>query len=383
MSQLKSKRRKIVVLAGCCIIPILVICFVIYRLSPRSSNKDETSEKVKTGFNKNLPNPKIKDKSKNKLEIYMQAQEDSLLKAKNNTKEENYWDLSPADDTLEIPDNNTEDRKLKALSEQEHKIKEQLEQIDKELAASARNRPRDFETQNETRSTSKSDAEIKRLEKLLEATYATQTSSDPELEKFDQMLNKIVALQNPAPALSEVSDSTEINQVLIAPTNSEKTNELFFGLETETLSPTTLKPSIAAIVNTDQIIQEGSAVELRLKQDIYIDNTKIPSNQTVFGVCSLSGQRAIINVERIVFNNVIFPVKLKAYDLDGLLGINIQSSTAGTAVKESMGRSLQNFNPSISGQIAATGIQTIQQFVNKKVRTPKAMLKAGHQILLQ
>ena len=88
----------------------------------------------------------------------------------------------------------------------------------------------------------------------------------------------------------------------------------------------------------------------------------------------------------------IYPVKLSAYDMDGLEGVSVPGSEETDALKEigadigsSIGTSF-TFSPSAKDQIIADAARGLMQgasdYIVRKIRTVKVTFKGGHRLML-
>jgi conjugative transposon TraM protein len=168
--------------------------------------------------------------------------------------------------------------------------------------------------------------------------------------------------------------------------DDDTTNNGFYGLERDAL--TKESNAIEAIVNENQVLVSGAVIKLWVLNDIYINNSKIPSGSFVFGIVSLNGERLEIEISSIRSVNSIYPVKMEVYDMDGLPGIYIPGAISRDVAKQSADNSLQmmeltSLDPSLKAQATAAGVGTLKSLLSKKVKQVKVMVKAGYKILLK
>jgi conjugative transposon TraM protein len=113
----------------------------------------------------------------------------------------------------------------------------------------------------------------------------------------------------------------------------------------------------------------------------------IPSGNFVYGLATLNNERLQIEISSIRYGNSIYPVKLQVYDLDGLRGVYIPGAITRDVAKQSADNSMQlmelsSMDPSLKGQAAAAGINTVKSLLSKKVKMVKVSVKAGYRVLL-
>lgn len=159
----------------------------------------------------------------------------------------------------------------------------------------------------------------------------------------------------------------------------------FYGLEELETIPE--QNAITAEVQETQTLVNGSIIKLRLTTDVYINGTLIPKDQFVFGAVSLSNERLMITINNIRYQNAIFPVALKVYDLDGILGLYVPGAISRDVAKQSADRSVQaiglsDWDNSLSGQVASAGVEAAKNLVSKRMKLTKVTVKAGYKVLL-
>jgi conjugative transposon TraM protein len=145
--------------------------------------------------------------------------------------------------------------------------------------------------------------------------------------------------------------------------------------------------AITAMVHGTQTLTSGSTIKLRLLQDIYINGTLIPRNNFVFGNCNLEGDRLNIDIKTIRSERSVFPVSMKAFDMDGLAGIYVPGAISRDAAKEGADQAIQgldfySMSPSVGAQAASAGVQAVKGLFSKKVKLIKVTIKSGYSILL-
>lgn len=152
------------------------------------------------------------------------------------------------------------------------------------------------------------------------------------------------------------------------------------------------KNTIACKVDRTTTIRDNETLQLRLLESVRIDENIIPRNALLTAKSKLSGNRMMLYVTTIELGENIYPVKLTAYDMDGLEGVFIPESDEMDALKEvganvggSVGTSF-TFSSSAKDQIisdAARGLmQGTSNYLVKKIRTIKVTFKSGHRLML-
>lgn len=102
--------------------------------------------------------------------------------------------------------------------------------------------------------------------------------------------------------------------------------------------------------------------------------------------------RLQLKVTSIELDGIIIPADITIYDLDGQQGVAVPYSAERNALTEMAGNMSQQSGTSLmmtqsAGQQMAADlsrgvVQGISGYFSKKVRTPKVILKAGHQVFL-
>lgn len=369
------------------------ILIIYYFMGSFLKGKDDVMPKDSPSkLNTQLPSPAVEDKDKNKLEIYMQSYQDSVKKQTENKNPsvKRFFNPGPPDDSSYVfePSRKGKRSTQRNIVQQEKRVNEQLEKIYKELNTSAvENTP-----ERGNASTIPASTEIDRLNKLINSLHS-DTTGDSELIRLDAMLNKIIQIQNPKESNHDPEYNTDslknANLVGLQPEKVKlEGSSVFHGLDQADVSLTKQKTAIRAVVHETQTIQSGSTVKLRLTENVFIGQMEIPSGSFIYGTCDISDERLEVKIDRIVYNNTLYPIKLSAFDSDGIVGINIPGAITRDATKEGIDRTIQTLSMSgLDGSVAAqatgAGIQSLSSLLRKKVKQIKVTIKAGHQVYLQ
>ncbi|GAB3307656.1 conjugative transposon protein TraM [Hymenobacter tenuis] len=146
--------------------------------------------------------------------------------------------------------------------------------------------------------------------------------------------------------------------------------------------------AVPAVVHSDQVVSQGSTVKLRLLSDVEIQGQLIPRNSFIYGTCGISGNRLTIKAANVQYENNVFPISLKAFDLDGNEGLNIPGSVERDAAKQGLASGTSSaellaMSPNLATQAAGVALQTGKALTGKKIRQVKIHLKANYQLLLK
>ncbi|MFC3559491.1 conjugative transposon protein TraM [Pedobacter jamesrossensis] len=243
----------------------------------------------------------------------------------------------------------------------EQRISEKLSQISTEI-----NRPLppvDYATRySQPANNSNMTVDVDRLEKLMR-TMQEDKAEDPEMKQLSEMMDKIIAIQNP--------ESVAIKTVKT--TGSE--------------GDTKFKAIPAQIVDKQKAVQ-GATIKLRLQDTITLYGYLIPKGHEIFGTCGIINQRLLLDIKNIRLGTSIIPVDLSVYSLDGMPGLyapeaelaNAAGSGADDAVR-SIG--MYGMDNSIATQVAGAGIDAAKSLFSKKIKKIKVKLESGQPVLLR
>jgi conjugative transposon TraM protein len=216
-------------------------------------------------------------------------------------------------------------------------------------------------------------------------------TDDPEMKQLDSLLEKILDVQHPARVKERLDEESKqqsgafftvrqaVGTVPVSVMSAEQ--------DTVSAIPGTATSSIAAEVQETSTMVNGSVIKLRLLDDIRVGTSVIPKDHFVFGTARLDGERLKVTISSILFKNVLFPVNMYVFDLDGIEGIYIPGSVNRDVTKQSADNSLQlmdgaSFNPTFKAQIAAAGIGAAKGLLSKKIKLVRCTVKAGYRVLL-
>jgi len=234
---------------------------------------------------------------------------------------------------------------------------------------------------------------------------AHDTRMDASLKELDELKNqyqqRLLAMNSPATspaAAAPVAKSaattkkmTVITQVRPSVVSSLRTQTAPQANGFHTLGESSATPnvnSVPAVIHSDQVVEAGSTVKLRLLQDVQLEGHLIPRNSFLYGTCSLAGNRLTIAATSVQYQGNLLPVSLKAFDIDGNEGLNIPGSIDRDALKQGAAQGVSSadmltLSPSLGAQAAGIAIQTGKALTGRKIKTVKIHLKANYQLLLK
>jgi len=244
--------------------------------------------------------------------------------------------------------------------------------------------------------------EMTELNGMMQAIQEAGASADPEMDRLDSMLDKILRIQQGnwdedeiRPMAKETSERTEnpFRSAAVLQTNAAHGAELtspssYFFSATETLMSSN-NQSPQAMVYGDQVLVPGSAVHLLLLDSIHLGDTQIPAFTSFYGTTSLQGDRLQIVGKTMLGSGHWQSISWQVVDMDGLPGIAVPASLTRESLRQSAGQAVQGIdllggiNPSLSMQAATAGIQAAKTMLTKRTRQVKVNLPSGYRVWLQ
>jgi conjugative transposon TraM protein len=393
MNNIKNRKikkiKKLLLLVSIFLASFAGVFYLAITAGNRFGAGDTGKDSVRSAFNKKLPSANTKDPEKNKLEIYMEAREDSA-------KRKEALDKDPYEKGIYDPNEKKANDRLEKL----YSVLNQNTQGSKPLNKGSSmpaviSRPQEQSTRD--------------LEKLMASLQSGNSTPDPEMKRIEGVLDKVLDIQHPdrirnrdrgnspsrqRPALNVTIEPAIADSLLKTFDSSDLYNtgvlqNRFYALEGEpTENETGDSGTILTVVHGDQIIHDGAKARLRLLQDIFIGNSRIAKDNFIYGICSIGNERVNIRVDNITVSNNIYPIHLTAFGNDGMEGVDVPGAVGQQAGKEGLSQALQNielFNtdPSIGSQAAAASVQTVKSLMSKKVKQLSATLKTGQIVLLR
>lgn len=313
-----------------------------------TQNKAWDHQTVAQGINTHLPGAQIKSGPPvTKMTAYNQAQTDSAA-AKNKSAATAFAALgwgSPQPPTGAVANN---------AAASEVQINRKLAEITRQVNTPEPAPPK------YTAQPAASNPDIDHLEKLLKQRQQA-SQPDPEMAQLNSMLDKIQQIQNPALAK-------------IQPQSSVKPDSAF--------------KAIPAIIDGNQKVMNGGVVKLRLSDTLCIHNTIIPKGALIFGSCSVTNQRLLLEIKNIRMGTSIIPVNLTIFSLDGMPGLAAPEADLGEAAGNGAAAALDNMeflgmDQTLGTQAATAGIAAAKGLIGKKARKIKVRLKGGTPVLLR
>ncbi len=235
---------------------------------------------------------------------------------------------------------------------------------------------------------------------------------DPEMQQLNELLEKALDLQYPDRMTGRIQEQseTEKRKVFAVSSLPEENPVSFLTGEAERDSVQDPFPlaaydigfyslddeepdhreqnAVSVVVDGTQTLVSGSTIRLRLTSPVYVAGVLIPEGTFIYGIVSLGNERLTVQINTIRHQESLLPVKLQAYDLDGILGLYIPGAVGRDAAKQSLSQNVQGvnlgaFNPSIGAQVADAGIHAAKTFLGRKIRLQQVTVKEGYRLLLK
>lgn len=431
------RQRKFALMLPVLVLPFLTMLF--WTLGGGQGVPAQTHAAPRAGLNLQLPDANFGTREVwDKLSLYELAAADSA-RYREARESDPYFDLitvdtqHPATDTVGSKLMSTFKQKERFTDPNEKRVTDKLEQLYAEInkpsadpitigqlnnRQPATGNNRQAATDDHTRADQQFTSDVDRLEQMMELLH-TNGEPDPEMQQIENVLEKILDIQHPQRITERYQSSAKqhgSNTFTVQPVPAGETVSLlqtpdaftfapdslaqpdsftafattqngFFGLDAADL-PLQTSNTFAAVVHDTQEVVTGATIRLRLVNPIDINGVHIAKDQFIYGVCAINDERLTIQINSIRSTNLLLPVSLEVFDLDGLPGLYIPGAITRDAAKQASENALQNFqvmslDPSLSAQAAAAGVEAAKGLFSKKAKLIKVTVKAGYQLLLK
>jgi hypothetical protein len=371
MRSMEDRKRLMLLALPLLLLPLLALAFFAL-----GGGKDELGKAAggrSAGLNAELPGASFKkEKKEDKFSLYEQAQRDSAGKhgGLGGAFSALGWDTAAyrKNEAVKSGGSSGSIRSgggYNSAKENELKIKQKLAEIDKQVHAPPVT-VRPVAPALAVPANNSSALELARLEKMLKQQQGGigAPAADPELERLNGMLDKIVQIQNP-------SSGKGVAPVQVKPVAKDSVFR-----------------AVPAVVEGNQKVLQGGMVKLRLTDSLVLGGLHFPKGQLLFGSCTITNQRLLLDIRNIRLGTAIVPVSLTVFSLDGMQGINAPEAELGEAAGQGTTNALDNMeflgmDQSLATQAATAGISAAKSLIGKKVRRVKVRLRGGYPVLLR
>ena len=333
MNTISQRQQKFLLLLPIIVLPFL--CLVFYTLGGGRRQKEDVATGL--GLNTELPQARFDPKKvlMDKLAAYEKATHDSMIRQKYQQQDP----YSPAAKQASPGHRPVfKDQKADVLQQRLHQLQESLNQPVQPSQPGHQERH-------------------------------TPPEPDPELERLNGMLDKVLRIQHPAEGGQAIPPVVNSSLDEVQPVDSTSN-------------------TISAVVPEKQILATGATIALRLTDDIRVNKILVPRGQLVYGVVNINNDRMLIHINAIRSDRNIYTTDLQVYDMDGLAGIHIPGQISRDVTKQSADQGINSLNlmtydPSIGGQAANAGVQAAKSLFSRKVRQVRVTIRPGYQLLLR
>ncbi|NII26164.1 conjugative transposon protein TraM [Pseudoflavitalea sp. X16] len=432
----RPNKTKLLLAAPLVVIPFCALFF--HALGGGKGTGDKQQAEQPKGLNTYLPSPKIKDTRQDKLSLYEIDEKDSASKQKQHRGSLDLFEMeTPPIPGEAVHDEQTADidpygrvtnpfssggasenrrrrgNRAEMAEQPADELERKLNVLRCSLQHDTSNQPEPAEPADEP--TPQNDAVFKQLDAAMAAIKDGTDGGQPdrELGMMSGMLDKILDIQHPDRVKNRLEKQTtsenkgmrvaaistpSLIDPLLQATDPSTTRysvstkpqqvDGFYELGDPAQAGTDAVPSIAAVVHGTQTLVNGASLEIRLDQDVYVRGQLIPKGTSLHGKCSLSGERLQVSFNIIRHGQLLFPVDLEAYGLDGIPGIRIPGSITRDAAKQGTNEAIQaiglsTMDPSLTAQATAAGLDAAKTLLTKKVKLVKVTVKTDCPLLLR
>ena len=123
-------------------------------------------------------------------------------------------------------------------------------------------------------------------------------------------------------------------------------------------------------------VKSGDRVSIRILENLVTPSITIPANSRLTAICTISGNRLLMDVPVVHIDNKMIPLGYKAYDRDGLLGLYAPESTSADTVQE-LGRDGLDLVTSTLGSVLGSGANTVLRSGARALTTKRGSEKVG------
>jgi len=406
-SVLKERQRKALLLIPVVAIPIL--CCSFYALGGgRQGSGSPGFPTEKDHFNAQLPNAHFnsRDAMVDKLGFYEKADEDSV-KRELRLRADPYHAKDPKGSGAAMTGDVATGKHGIGSPGPLHqdttaeRLLEKLDRLKRIVSAPAMSGRLDSLRGNNEQP-SDGGVQLNRLEGMMK-TIKGSAAEDPQIEKLNGMLDKIIRIQHPelaAEAISHQPDSSTSGALLVQQPKAElgsvydvdslergKTLDGaavtgFQDIEGEASASTNGGMVIPGVIPDDQTIVTGATLKLRTQEEASVGGVIIPRYALLYGKVSISGERMLVSIGSVRVGTGLYPVDLQVFDMDGMAGIRIPGAIDRDVAKESAEQGASSIG-TIGSIDQSIGAQAAKTLFTRKVKLVRAEIKAGYPVLIK
>lgn len=237
------------------------------------------------------------------------------------------------------------------------------------------------------------------------AHTGTEAVEDRELAQLNEMLDKVLDIQYPdrvreSSGITDSAASQPRSQVQIIPpsgrisvlsaasTAGPQAIKGFHSIQEPNESRVEPINALPVAVHQTQTLSDGSVLKMRLQQPVMVQGHQIPGGHILYGKVQPSAGRMEVLVSNIRVGNSLYPVKLRAHDMDGMRGLNIPESKAGKEMSEATQRSVETLgtisplDPTWGAKAAEMGVRAAKGLLSGRIKHNRVTVTEGYRLLL-
>jgi conjugative transposon TraM protein len=313
------------------ILPLALLPFVIlifYVLGGGENAQEEKESRKSTtaeGANYLLPEAEKTIEIFDKLEAYQQQGMNSEIANQNSWKK----------DSTGFVNQNTKDSttiELSLLAQQNRQLPDNLLAHIKQKEKEVRKELDEPQQSAEVRKDAKRNTAYKSKSKVNSPNLKSvvHTTGIDELDKvFDENIE--LNRQNDLLKFYLEQSKKQLGQFEL----KQKTS---FSLDKKSVSGFTSSEEKSTLIKAEiyetTTVLDGNRVKLRLLEDTWVNEKKVPQNSFIYGTCKIKNERLHIEISQLPVGNNFLPVNLAIYDLDGMPGLYVPDNATRNITQE-------------------------------------------------
>lgn len=171
-------------------------------------------------------------------------------------------------------------------------------------------------------------------------------------------------------------------------------NEKRSRFNTVTLQKNVSRNAIKAYVHSEQVVQEGATLKMRVAEDCYTDNgVLVKKNSSVYGIVKkIDGERVIVEIQTVNISGNILPFKRDVFSKDALEGIWVPGNAKADVSKDASAGAVDGTNIPLTGgtsvptqlvgSVANAAVSGSKSAISKQVKKIKVTIKTNYEIYL-
>lgn len=188
---------------------------------------------------------------------------------------------------------------------------------------------------------------------------------------------------------NESSRDNGFNSVVLADGN-KKDNETGGYNQYGDMDYSTVNSDISVLGETtaNQKVSNGGTIKIRAKEAFTINGQTIPAGTILTGISRFTESRIDIDIRSVNINNKITYVRLKAFDMDGVEGLQMKETDAAKVGKNVFNEELSSLESSVGnklsgygGQVATSILRSISR--NKREKASTVSVPIGYRMILK